>query len=99
MSTPQPSPQIPTPADPSRVWRHLGCGGMTVSLLGLVAGALLLLEPLGMGFIFLLAGGGPESWDSLPNVNPPLLLVLVTAVLFIVSLAVWLISLIFRRRA
>ncbi|NTX99890.1 hypothetical protein [Deinococcus sp. JMULE3] len=72
---------------------------MTVSLLGLVAGALLLLEPLGMGFIFLLSGGGPESWDSLPKVNPPLLLVLVTAVLFIVSLVVWLISLIFRRRA
>ncbi|WP_189067811.1 hypothetical protein [Deinococcus radiotolerans] len=72
---------------------------MTVGLLGVVTGALLLLEPLGLGFLLLLAGGGPEAWDTLPDVRAPLLLALVTGVLFIVSLCVWLISLIFRRRA
>ena len=94
MSTPQPSP---APSDPlARTWRWAGGSGMVLGMLGALVGALLVLPSLGTGFLLVLAGGGPDSTDTLADVRFGSALLYGSGVLFVLGLIAFAVSYQFR---
>ena len=94
MSATQPSP---APSDPlARTWRWAGCSGMVLGMLGALVGALLVLPSLGTGFLLVLAGGGPDSTDTLADVRFGSALLYGSGVLFVLGLIAFAVSYQFR---
>lgn len=94
MTDPQPQPSPPDPL--ARTWRRVGCGGMALGALGALVGALLVLPSLGTGVALVLAGGGPDSTDTLAEIRVGSALVYGSGMLFVLGLIALAVSYQFR---
>ncbi len=69
---------------------------MALGALGALVGALLILPSLGTGFVLVLAGGGPDSADTLSEIRSGTALLYGSGVLFVVGLIAFAVSYQFR---
>jgi hypothetical protein len=69
---------------------------MALGVLGALVGALLVLPSLGTGFVLVLAGGGPDSTDTLADIRSGTALLYGSGVLFMVGLIAFAVSYQFR---
>ncbi|GGB63714.1 hypothetical protein GCM10008019_19660 [Deinococcus soli (ex Cha et al. 2016)] len=74
----------------------MGCGGMALGALGALMGALLVLPALGTGIALVLAGGGPDATDPLPEIRFGSALVYGSGMLFVLGLIAFAVSYQFR---
>ncbi|GAA5435342.1 hypothetical protein Daqu01_00448 [Deinococcus aquaticus] len=69
---------------------------MALGMLGFTVGVLLVLPSLGTGFVLILAGGGPDATDTLPDIRFGSALAYGSGVLFVVGLVAFALSCWFR---
>lgn len=65
---------------------------MALGALGALVSVLLILPSLGMGFVLVLAGGGPDSTDTLADIRFGSALLYGSGVLFVLGLIAFAVS-------